>query len=124
MMLRMVRLAAAMVGTMLTIQATRAGQDGLVPDTEVHGPVLQIDWPDIQVGVGSYEEGPTGLTIIRFMHRAGVVVDSRGGAPGTVNTDSLRLGYDGSRTRDSEVARGMTSLMPLVPSSMISAADG
>jgi L-aminopeptidase/D-esterase-like protein len=28
------------------------------------------------------------------MHRAGAVVDSRGGAPGTVNTDSLRLGYD------------------------------
>jgi L-aminopeptidase/D-esterase-like protein len=78
---------------MLANQAARAAQDGYVPNTEVQGPVLQFDWPDIQIGVGTYEEGPTGLTIIRFMHRAGVVVDSRGGAPGTVNTDSLRLGY-------------------------------
>jgi L-aminopeptidase/D-esterase-like protein len=28
------------------------------------------------------------------MHRAAVVVDSCGSAQGTVNTDSLRLGYD------------------------------
>jgi L-aminopeptidase/D-esterase-like protein len=92
---RMVRLAV--VGAMLAIGAANAAQDGLVPNTDVHGPVLQFDWPDIQVGVGTYEEGPTGLTIIRFLHRAGVVVDSRGGAPGTVNTDSLRLGYDAPR---------------------------
>ncbi len=91
-MSRMVRLAV--VGAILVTQAARAAQDGLVPDTAVHGPVLQFDWPDIQVGVGTYEEGPTGLTIIRFLHRAGVVVDSRGGAPVTVNTDLLRLGYD------------------------------
>ena len=92
---RIVRLAV--VGAMLVIRAAGAAQDGLVPDTAVHGPVLQFDWPDIQVGVGTYEEGPTGLTIIRFMHRASVVVDSRGGAPGTVNTDLLRLGYDAPR---------------------------
>jgi L-aminopeptidase/D-esterase-like protein len=59
----------------------------------INGPALTFDWPAIEVGVGSYEEGPTGLTIIRFPHRASVVVDSRGGAPGTVNTDALRLGY-------------------------------
>ena len=59
--------------------------------------MLTFDWPDIAVGVGPYAEGPTGLTIIRFMHRAAVVVDLRGGAPGTVNTDSLRLGYDAPR---------------------------
>jgi len=28
------------------------------------------------------------------MHRVAVAIDSRGGAPGAVNTDSLRLGYD------------------------------
>jgi L-aminopeptidase/D-esterase-like protein len=54
---------------------------------------LTFDWPAIEVGIGSYEEGFTGLTIIRFPKRATVVVDSRGGAPGTVNTDALRLGY-------------------------------
>jgi L-aminopeptidase/D-esterase-like protein len=77
--------------------AARAAQDGLVADTGIDGPALRFDWPDIQIGVGAYEEGPTGLTIIRFMHRAAVVVDSRGGAPGTVNTDMLRLGYDAPR---------------------------
>ena len=94
MVLHIVRLVAAMFGVLLALPLAHADQDGLVPNTEVNGPTLQFDWPDLQVGVGAYEEGPTGLTIIRFMHRAGVVVDSRGGAPGTVNTDSLRLGYD------------------------------
>jgi L-aminopeptidase/D-esterase-like protein len=54
---------------------------------------LSFDWPAIQVGVGTYEEGPTGLTIIHFKDRASVAVDVRGGAPGTVNTDGLRNSY-------------------------------
>jgi len=73
-----------------------AAQDELKPDTDIHGPVLQFDWPVIQIGVGSYEEGPTGLTIFRFLNRASGAVDVRGGSPGTVNTDSLRLGYEGA----------------------------
>ncbi|HUB49417.1 MAG TPA: P1 family peptidase [Acetobacteraceae bacterium] len=89
-------IAVIFVGLM-TEPAARAAQDGLVADTGIHDPVLTFDWPDIEIGVGAYEEGPTGLTIIRFMHRAAVVVDSRGGAPGTVNTDALRLGYDAPR---------------------------
>ena len=97
MVFRAVRLAAVLAGALLAIQSARADQEHLVPDTEIHGRVLRFDWPDIQVGVGSYEEGPTGLTILRFMHRASVVVDSRGGPPGTVNTDWLRLGYEAAR---------------------------
>jgi L-aminopeptidase/D-esterase-like protein len=97
MVLRPIRLAMAIIPALLATQAISAPQDGLVADTDIHGPVLQFDWPDLQIGVGSYEEGPTGLTIIRFMHRAAAVVDSRGGAPGTVNTDFLRLGYDAPR---------------------------
>lgn len=87
--------AAATAGAVLAggIAAASAGQDGLVPDTGVSGPALTFNWPTIEVGIGSYEEGPTGLTVIRFPRRASVVVDSRGGAPGTVNTDALRLGY-------------------------------
>lgn len=34
------------------------------------------------------------MTIIRFANRALAAVDVRGGAPGTVNTDGLRLGYN------------------------------
>ena len=52
-----------------------------------------FDWPAVEIGIGSYEEGPTGLTIFRFPNRASAAVDVRGGAPGTVNTDALRLGY-------------------------------
>jgi L-aminopeptidase/D-esterase-like protein len=68
-------------------------QGQLVPMTAITGPVLKFDWPALEIGVGSYEEGPTGTTVFRFPHKATGVVDVRGGAPGTVNTDLLRLGY-------------------------------
>ena len=70
-----------------------ADQSNLVPKTTIDGPALHFDWPVIEVGIGSYEEGPTGVTIIRFPKRASMTVDVRGGAPGTVNTDALRLGH-------------------------------
>jgi L-aminopeptidase/D-esterase-like protein len=73
--------------------AIAADQNGLVANTAIDGPVLTFDWPAIEVGIGSYEEGPTGVTVIRFPRRASLAVDVRGGGPGTVNTDLLRLGY-------------------------------
>jgi len=87
--------AAATAGVVLggSVAAVNADQNALVPDTSINGPAVTFDWPAIEVGVGSYEKGPTGLTVIRFPKRASLVVDSRGGAPGTVNTDALRLGY-------------------------------
>jgi L-aminopeptidase/D-esterase-like protein len=75
------------------IATADADQSNLVPNTEIDGHALTFDWPAIEIGVGSYEEGPTGLTIIHFPKRAAVAVDVRGGGPGTVNTDLLRLGY-------------------------------
>jgi L-aminopeptidase/D-esterase-like protein len=72
----------------------RGGQEVLEANTKINGPTLAFDWPAVQIGVGSYEEGPTGLTIIHFKNRASVAVDVRGGGPGTVNTDLLRNGYD------------------------------
>ncbi len=75
------------------VASAHADQGGLVPNTSTSVPVLNFDWPAIEVGIGSYEEGPTGLTVIRFPKQVSLVVDSRGGAPGTVNTDALRLGY-------------------------------
>jgi L-aminopeptidase/D-esterase-like protein len=71
-----------------------AAQSDLKASTNIHGRVLQFDWPAIQIGVGSYEEGPTGLTIFHFPNRAVGAVDVRGGSPGTVNTDALRLGLE------------------------------
>jgi L-aminopeptidase/D-esterase-like protein len=73
--------------------AIAADQNGLVANTAIDGPVLTFDWPAIEVGIGSYEEGPTGVTVIRFPRRVSLAVDVRGGGPGTVNTDLLRLGY-------------------------------
>jgi L-aminopeptidase/D-esterase-like protein len=69
-------------------------QADLKPNTAITGPVLTFDWPALQIGVGSYEDGPTGVTVFRFPDRANAVVDVRGGAPGTVNTDLIRLGYE------------------------------
>jgi 6-aminohexanoate-oligomer endohydrolase len=67
-----------------------------------------FDWPAVEIGIGSYEEGPTGLTIFRFPNRASAVVDVRGGAPGTVNTDALRLDY-GNAFVDAVVFSGGSS---------------
>jgi len=80
-------------GVATAASQARADQSGLVPHTEITGPSLDFDWPALEIGVGSYEEGPTGLTIIRFPHTASVAVDVRGGAPGTVNSDLLRLAH-------------------------------
>lgn len=87
------RLVAAAAIALVPGTGVSADQSNLTPDTAIHGTALRFDWPDIQVGIGSYEAGPTGMTIIRFAQRAAMVVDSRGGAPGTVNTDLMRLGY-------------------------------
>lgn len=88
-------LALAAAGAVLVGIGTPADADqsSLAPNTKVDGSALAFDWPAIEVGIGSYEEGPTGVTVIRFPKRASLVVDSRGGAPGTVNSDALRLGY-------------------------------
>lgn len=73
--------------------SAHADQRVLEPNTRITGPTSNFDWPAVQIGIGTYEEGPTGLTIIHFKNRASVAVDVRGGAPGTVNTDGLRNGY-------------------------------
>lgn len=70
-----------------------ASQNTLVPLVNQGARVLEFDWPTIQVGTGEYLEGPTGVTVIRFARRVHGAVDVRGGGPGTVNTDYLRLGW-------------------------------
>jgi len=67
---------------------------GLVPVTEFDGPVLEFDFPDLLIGVAEYAEGPTGTTVFYFPEGAMGAVDVRGGSPGTLDTDALRLGYE------------------------------
>jgi 6-aminohexanoate-oligomer endohydrolase len=55
---------------------------------------FSFDFPGVAVGVGEYDDGPTGATVILFSKPVVAAVDVRGGSPGTINTDKLRLGYD------------------------------
>jgi L-aminopeptidase/D-esterase-like protein len=68
-----------------------------VPVINAGDKLLRFDWPELRIGTGEYEEGPTGLTVFHFPKRASAAVDVRGGSPGTVNTDYLRQGYEGPR---------------------------
>jgi L-aminopeptidase/D-esterase-like protein len=80
-------------------------QAALEPVVNAGDRTLTFDWPALRIGTGEYAEGPTGVTVFHFPEKALAAVDVRGGGPGTVNTDYLRLGYD-SRQLDSVVFAG------------------
>ncbi len=87
-------LLAAVTAFPWTVHAAeRASQDSLQPVINAGDKKLQFDWPMLKIGTGEYAEGPTGVTVFRFGRRVLGAVDVRGGGPGTVNTDYLRLGY-------------------------------
>lgn len=69
-------------------------QQALQPIVNSADATLQFDWPMLRIGTGEYEEGPTGVTVFHFSRKVMGAVDVRGGGPGTVNTDYLRLGYE------------------------------
>ena len=85
--------------------AGRADQSSLPILLNQGDRVLAFDWPAIRVGTGEYPDGPTGVTVIHFPNRAFGSVDVRGGGPGTVNTDYLRLGW-ANRELDAVVFSG------------------
>ena len=58
----------------------------LKPITAFDGPVLEFDFPGLEIGVAEYAEGPTGCTVFHFPRGATGVADVRGGAPGTILT--------------------------------------
>ena len=93
---RALTVSAGAAGTVTLIASSPAlaDQATLSPVVNAADRVLQFDWPALRIGTGEYEEGPTGVTVFYFPHRALAAVDVRGGGPGTVNTDYLRLGYD------------------------------
>lgn len=87
--------AAALVGpTALAAQAP--GEEPLRPRTSLEGPALELDFPQLLIGVAEYDEGPTGATVFYFPDGVMAAADVRGGAPGTVATDFLRLAYESS----------------------------
>jgi L-aminopeptidase/D-esterase-like protein len=86
-------LAGAILACVHAIAAS-AAQETLTPVLNSGDKILQIDWPMLRIGTGEYEAGPTGVTVFHFDRKVLGAVDVRGGGPGTVNTDYLRLGYD------------------------------
>ena len=56
----------------------------LVPRTDFDGPVYELDFPGLAIGVAEYEEGPTGCTVFHFADGATAATDVRGGSPGTI----------------------------------------
>ncbi len=54
----------------------------LVPRTELDGPMLELDFPGLEIGVAEYDEGPTGCTVFNFPEGAACFTDVRGGSPG------------------------------------------
>lgn len=92
------RRAASALAMTLALAGPALGADDqskLEITTNAEGPkTLAFDWPMLKIGTGEYQAGPTGVTVFAFGRKVLGAVDVRGGAPGTVETDFLRLGYD------------------------------
>ena len=56
----------------------------LEPQTAFPGPALELDLPELLIGVAEYEEGPTGCTVFHFPAGAAAATDVRGGSPGVL----------------------------------------
>lgn len=87
----------------------------MVPKTSFDGRALEFDFPGLEIGVAEYDEGPTGATVFSFPKPVMAVVDVRGAAPGTVNTDTLRLGYDFPLLRGLAFAGGSAYGLAVAP---------
>ena len=57
----------------------------LTARTQFEGPVLELDFPGLEIGCAEYDEGPTGCTVFSFLpDGAACATDVRGGSPGTI----------------------------------------
>jgi L-aminopeptidase/D-esterase-like protein len=86
--------AAGVVGAALAVGPAAAQQTPApVPRTDLDGPALEFDFASVHIGFAEYDEGPTGTTVFYFPSGVSAAVDVRGGAPGTIFSDYLQLGY-------------------------------
>jgi L-aminopeptidase/D-esterase-like protein len=69
----------------MLVSVARLSNDtlNLVPQTELDGPVLEFDFPGLEIGCAEYDAGPTGCTVFHFPEGASLQTDVRGGSPGT-----------------------------------------
>ena len=91
---------AYLVG-LLVVAAPLAAQrsPGPVPQIDSGGRALVFSFPGMRIGVAEYAEGPTGTTVFHFPKGVKAAVDVRGGSPGTLNTDAVRLSYESKMMR-------------------------
>lgn len=54
------------------------GQENLQPLVNPPTPALRFDWLIIRIGTATYEEGPTGVTVIQFARKVCSAIDDRG----------------------------------------------
>ena len=87
-------LSGARLRAVMACRGEMTSNSSFVPLTFFTGPALELDFPDLHIGVAEYEEGPTGATVFYFPAGAIAAVDVRGGAAATVNTERLRLGHE------------------------------
>lgn len=57
-------------------------------------PVVEFDFPGMEIGVAEYDEGPTGTTVFYFPSGGMAAADVRGGSPGSLNVPIVQLGYE------------------------------
>src|SRR5256885_16742843 len=80
--------------SLLAVPAATPRQADPIPRIDSTGRAIAFEFPGMRIGVAEYEEGPTGTTVFYFPKGVKAAVDVRGGAPGTLNTDAVRLGYE------------------------------
>lgn len=82
---------------LLTLGTLSHGQSATAPG-KAEPPMLEFDFPEVHIGVAENPEGPTGVTVFYFPEPVRAVVDVRGGSPGVINAESLRLQRDDAFT--------------------------
>src|SRR4051794_6318861 len=78
----------------LAFPLTTRAQPAPVPRADSSGRAIRFSFPGMRIGVAEYDEGPTGTTVFYFPKPVKAAADVRGGAPGTLNSDAARLGYE------------------------------
>ena len=77
----------------MSVGARAASNDTVrpTPRTEIDAKRwLDVDFPELEIGVAEYTEGPTGCTVFHFPKVASLHIDVRGGSPG-INGEHLTL---------------------------------
>jgi 6-aminohexanoate-oligomer endohydrolase len=88
-------IVAASLATMVAASMAAAQESAQpIPKVSKEGPTLRFEFPAMRVGIGEYDEGPTGTTVFYFPDGVKGAVDVRGGSSGTLNATILMDSYE------------------------------